>query len=219
MGRGSRRAFLASVAAATLLGSTAHAEPEHSGRAFVPPPLPTSGELQLFAQESPLLVQLTPTAPQAAESVLRAARAEPIGPQLRIWCVVGPRSRGTIARLRSMHALRAVEPDRAFATQPLRAAWPPSDPLSAQQWWVPAIGANSSVPPAAGVPVTDVDTGLDFSHPEFAARPNTVALNAQTTTGDEGEAHGTAVASVIAAPENGLGIVGVYPRAPERAGD
>jgi hypothetical protein len=219
VGRGSRRALLASVAAVTLLGSTAHAETEHSGRAFVPPPLPTPSELHLFARESPLLVQLTPAAPRAAESILRASRAEPIGPQLRLWRGVGPRFAGTISRLRRLHALRAVEPDRALSAQPLRAAWPPSDPLSAQQWWVPAIGANSAVPPAAGVPVTDVDTGLDFSHPEFATRPDTVALNAQTTTGDEGEAHGTAVASVIAAPENGVGIVGVYPRAALQAFD
>jgi len=175
--------------------------------------------LQLFARESALLVQLTPAAPQAAESALRAARAEPIGPQLRIWRVVGPRSAGTIARLRRLHALRAVEPDRALPAQPFRAAWPPTDPLSAQQWWVAAIGANSAVPPAAGVPVTDVDTGLDLAHPEFATRPDTVVLNAQTTTGDEGEAHGTAVASVISAPENGVGIVGVYPRAALQAFD
>jgi subtilisin family serine protease len=118
-----------------------------------------------------------------------------------------------------LHALRAVEPDRVLDPLPALAAWPPSDPLSAQQWWVPAIGANAVVPPAAGVPVTDVDTGLDFSHPEFAGRPNTVALNAQTTTGDEDEAHGTAVASVIAAPENGVGIVGVYPQAVLQAFD
>jgi subtilisin family serine protease len=118
-----------------------------------------------------------------------------------------------------MHALRAVELDRAFRARPTLAAWPPSDPLSSQQWWVPAIGANSVVPPPTGVPVTDVDTGLDFAHPEFAGRPNTVALNAQTTTGDEDEAHGTAVASVIAAPENGVGIVGVYPQAALQAFD
>ena len=219
MDRGIRRAFLASVAAATLLGSPAHAGTEHSGRAFVPPRLPSPGELRLFAQESPLIVQLTPAASRAAETMLRAAGAEPIGPQLRIWRLGGTRIATTVTRLRRMHALRAVEPDRALPAQPLRAAWPPSDPLSAQQWWVPAIGANQAIPPAAGVPVTDVDTGLDLSHPEFATRSDTVALNAQTTTGDEGEAHGTAVASVIAAPENGVGIVGVYPRATLQAFD
>jgi subtilisin family serine protease len=217
--RGIRRATLASVAAAALLGSTAHAETAHSGHAFFPPPLPTRDELELFARASPVILQLTPAAPRPAETVLRSAGAEPIGPQLRVWRLAGPAAARAIRRLQRMHALRAVEPDQALRPRPARAAWPPSDPLSAQQWWVSAIGANAVVPPAAGVPVTDVDTGLDFSHPEFAGRPNTVALNAQTTTGDEDEAHGTAVASVIAAPENGVGIVGVYPQAALQAFD
>jgi hypothetical protein len=212
MRRGVRRTTLASAAAVALLGSTAHAKAAHSGHAFVPPRLPAPGEVELFARQSPIVVQLAPAAPPAADNVLRAAGAEPIGPQLRVWRLAGPGAARTVARLLRQHALRAVEPDRALA-RPDRAAWPPGDPLSGQQWWVPTIGANAAVPPPAGVPVTDVDTGLDFSHPEFATRPDTVALNAQTTSGDEGEAHGTAVASVIAAPENGVGIVGVYPQA------
>src|SRR5204863_217617 len=65
----------------------------------------------------------------------------------------------------------------------------------------------------AGTPVTVVDTGLDVGHAEFAARPNTTLLNAQSTNGDEEETHGTAVSSVLAAPENGFGIVGIYPQA------
>jgi len=217
--RGIRRATLASVAAVALLGSTARAENAHSGHAFVPPPLPTRDAVELFARASPVILQLTPAAPAAAETVLRSVGAEPIGPQLRVWRLDGPGTTTAIARLRRLHALRAVEPDQAFQARPALAAWPPSDPLSAQQWWVQAIGANAAVPPPAGVPVTDVDTGLDFSHPEFAGRPNTVALNAQTTTGNEDEAHGTAVASVIGAPENGVGIVGVYPQAALQAFD
>jgi Subtilase family len=221
-----KRAVAALGAATALLGPAAHAEsahagsPAHSGHAFVPPQLPTPGELELFGQASaPLILQLTPAAPRAAETVLRAAGAEHIGPQLRIWRLRGPGSAKAIGRVRRLRALRAVEPDRTLRARPSLAAWPPSDPLSAQQWWLPTIGANTVVPPPAGVPVTDVDTGLDLSHPEFVARPNTVALNAQTTTGDEDEAHGTAVASVIAAPENGVGIVGVYPQAALQAFD
>ena len=220
MRRRLQRAGAALGVAPALLGPAAHAAtPAHTGRAFVPPQLPTPGELELFAREAPVILQLTPAAPRAADSMLRAAGAELIGPQLRIWRLDGPGSARAIARVQRLHALRAIEPDRTLRARPAPAAWPPSDPLSAQQWWVPAIRANTVVPPPAGVPVTDVDTGLDLSHPEFAARPNTVALNAQTTTGDEDEAHGTAVASVIAAPENGEGIVGVYPQAALQAFD
>ena len=60
------------------------------------------------------------------------------------------------------------------------------------------------------MPLTIVDSGVDASQPDFAGRPGTTYLNAQTVTGS-GEFHGTEVASVAAAPANGIGIVGVYP--------
>jgi hypothetical protein len=214
------RRFRAATTLVTALGLVATAPAgtsrtpsrAHSGRPFVPPPLPNARKLELFARGAPLLVQLAPAAPRSADAVLRDAGAEQIAPQLRVWKLSGPRAAATVERLRARHALRAVEPNRTLSL-PARAAWPPSDPLSGRQWWVAAVRANEATPPGPGVPVTDVDTGLDLSHPEFAARPNTVALNVQTTTGNDIEAHGTAVASVIGAPENGLGIVGVYPEA------
>src|SRR5205085_10683022 len=53
---------------------------------------------------------------------------------------------------------------------------------------------------------------------EFAGRPNTRLLNAQSVNGGE-EFHGTAVSSVVAAPENGVGLVGIYPQAVLRSYD
>ena len=67
-------------------------------------------------------------------------------------------------------------------------------------------------PPGPGKPLTIIDTGVDLTHEEFAGRPFTTALNRQTTSGPT-EEHGTAVASVAAAPRNNLGVVGVYPQA------
>jgi len=86
------------------------------------------------------------------------------------------------------------------------------------EWWRPAIGADRVDPPGPGKPVTVVDSGLDITHPEFASRPNTILMNKQTTTDDD-EDHGTEVASVIGAQNNGFGIVGVYPDAVLRAWD
>jgi subtilisin family serine protease len=86
------------------------------------------------------------------------------------------------------------------------------DPLQGQEWWLSRIGADQVAPPGPGVPITIVDSGADPTHPELAGRPNTSFLNDQTVTG-AGEFHGTAVASVAAAPENGVGIVGLYPQA------
>jgi hypothetical protein len=59
-----------------------------------------------------------------------------------------------------------------------------------------------------------IDAGLDLSHPEFNARPNTTPLNQQVINPRRSdEHHGTAVSSIVGAPANGLGVVGVYPQA------
>jgi subtilisin family serine protease len=87
-----------------------------------------------------------------------------------------------------------------------------ADPLSPQEWWLADIGADRAPPAGPGVPIAIVDTGVDASHPEFAGRPNTTYLNDQTTFGHD-EWHGTFVASIAAAPDNGAGVDGVYPQA------
>jgi hypothetical protein len=86
------------------------------------------------------------------------------------------------------------------------------EPLQGQEWWLAHIGADPAAAPPPGVPITVIDSGVDTTHPEFAGRPNTTFLNAQTVDG-AGEDHGTIVASLAAAPANGVGIVGVYPQA------
>jgi hypothetical protein len=106
-----------------------------------------------------------------------------------------------------LHAV-AIEPDRTVVPQ--RAA---AEPFAALEWWRAAVGADKVTPPGPGKRVTVIDTGLDTSHPEFAGRPNTTLLDLQSTSGAEDEAHGTAVSSVVAAPENGVGIAGIYPQA------
>ena len=87
-----------------------------------------------------------------------------------------------------------------------------SDPLAPQEWWLSRIGADQATPPGPGVPIAIVDSGVDPTQPDFAGRPSTTFLNDQTTVGRE-EYHGTAVASVAAAPDNGIGLDGVYPEA------
>jgi subtilisin family serine protease len=87
-----------------------------------------------------------------------------------------------------------------------------ADPLEPQEWWLADVGADPAVAPPAGVPITIVDSGTDPTHPDFAARPSTTFLNDQTTSGPD-EFHGTMVASIAAAPENGVDLVGVYPTA------
>jgi hypothetical protein len=68
------------------------------------------------------------------------------------------------------------------------------------------------------VPISLVDSGVDLDHPEFAGRPNLITLNTQEPQ-PFGGVHGTSVASVVGAQENGVGIVGVYPDAVIRSWD
>ena len=78
-----------------------------------------------------------------------------------------------------------------------------TDPFVPFEWWRPVVGADRAEPPGPGKQVTVVDSGVDLTHPEFAARPNTTVLNRQTTS-QEDEDHGTEVSSVIAAQNNGV---------------
>ena len=100
----------------------------------------------------------------------------------------------------------------------IAAAAVPTDPLVGQEWWRADVRVDTLEPPGPGMPVTLVDTGVDFSHPEFAGRPNLIALDNQEPA-PIGGVHGTATASVIGAPENGVGLVGIYPQAVIRTYD
>ena len=51
-----------------------------------------------------------------------------------------------------------------------------------------------------------------MTHPEFADAAEHVDAHSQAVGADD-ESHGTAVSSMIAAPANGIGLVGVYPDA------
>jgi hypothetical protein len=127
-----------------------------------------------------------------------------ISRRLGIWRVPTAVATRTGLRLRA----QAIEPDGALAPQ--RAL---VEPLAGFEWWRGAVGVDRVTPPPAGKLVTVIDTGLDVSHPEFAGRPNTTLFNQQATRPGEEEEHGTAVSSVVASPENGVGVVGIYPQA------
>jgi subtilase family protein len=142
-----------------------------------------------------------------------AAGGTELARELRIWRVPSY----AVADLRRAGVVSVSRPERLLptdATVQLQA----TDPLVPLQWWRAAIGSDQVESPGAGKPVTIVDSGIDLSHPEFATRPNTTALNPQTTS-EIDEDHGTEVSSVVGAPNNGVGIVGIYPDAVLRVWD
>jgi hypothetical protein len=166
-------------------------------------------ELDSLSAHDHALVQLRADAPAPAADQLRAAGGEVLSGPLRIWRLRNHAAARLIPGLAVDGVLREFQPDRPRALADHIAK---GDPFLGEQWWLQRVGADRVEPPGPGKPITVVDSGVDLAHPEFVGRPNTTALNSQTTVGRR-EFHGTAVASLIAAPSNGIGIVGVYPQA------
>jgi len=110
---------------------------------------------------------------------------------------------------------------------------PGSDNLSSLQWDMDQIHAPEARAINGGsstVLVGDIDTGLDYTHPDLA--PNVDFANSVSCIGgvpnqspaawNDDNGHGTHTAGTIAAAKNGIGIVGVAPNvriAAIKAGD
>jgi subtilisin family serine protease len=96
-----------------------------------------------------------------------------------------------------------------------------ADNLSPLQWDMRQIHTPEAHAITGGSPaviVGDIDTGLDFDHPDLA--PNYDAANSvdciggvpkPLQSGNDKNGHGTHTAGTIAAASNGIGIVGVAP--------
>jgi subtilisin family serine protease len=154
---------------------------------------------QLRSYDSGLVV-----ARPGAGPALRRAGGVKIATALPVWRVPSRSALQVLPGLFRDGLIAELSPD-----QPLSSF---AEPLQAQQWWIPAVGVDRAVPPGPGRPLTIIDTGVDMTHEEFASRPGTTVLNVQSTA-NQFEEHGTAVASVAAAPVNALGLLGVYPQA------
>jgi subtilase family protein len=157
------------------------------------------------------IVRLTGEAACTVPARLAGTGGTEIDAQLRLWRV----PTRLLPRLRAQGAVAASQAERTYTVA--QSTLTP-DPLEAQETWRQQIGIDGLTPPGPGVPITIVDSGIDFAHPEFVGRPDLVALNSQEPVGVGGE-HGTSVASVIGAPANGVGVVGIYPQAVLRSWD
>ncbi|HSB39605.1 MAG TPA: S8 family serine peptidase [Gaiellaceae bacterium] len=162
------------------------------------------------------LVELDRERLAEATPLLRRAGGRQLDGELALWRLPSWEAQRLLPLLERRGLVRSVTPDYPLGTDPRN----PSgffgqftDPLSATEWWPSHVGMTDWTAPGPGVPLTMIDSGVDLSHEEFAGRPDTVALNPQTFSANEEELHGTATASVAAAPLNAKGIVGIYPQA------
>ena len=161
------------------------------------------------------LVELRPSARCSDAVLVMASGGRLVAPSLGLYLVPDSGAGRLVALLKSRGSLRLSTPNRVAGRL---AVTDFSDPLVPTEWWRGAIGIASLTPPRAGRPVTIIDSGIDVSHPEFLGRANTETLNEQEPAPIGGE-HGTSVASIVGAPANGVGIVGVYPDAVLRSWD
>jgi hypothetical protein len=207
---------LLAVAIAALAVAPAGVAGEKAGRAILPPSTAGTRALSEALTYPHTLVALRRG--RGGAKLLENAGGVLLSRDLALWKVESSAAVTLVRVLRSRHALHYFEPDRRLGIRSAHLSQ--GDPLVSAQWWLDRVGADDAEPPGPGVPVTVVDSGVQRSHPEFRGRPATTYLNRQLLRGDpEDQAHGTAVASVVGAPSNGVGMVGVYPRARLRSFD
>jgi subtilisin family serine protease len=76
------------------------------------------------------------------------------------------------------------------------------------------LAADAGLPTGQGITVAVIDTGIDYNHPDLAGRVvgGTSYVPPNYTDYMDEVGHGTMIAGVIAATDNGNGIVGMAPR-------
>jgi hypothetical protein len=129
-------------------------------------------------------------------ATLRAAGGELVSSTIAVWRLPAAAAPAVLSALERRGLVGRVQPDRTLAR---RGQTPLGDAVPASDWWLAAIGVDRAPePPGPGKPVTVVDSGVDLTHPIFAGRPNTIALNTQAIDRGRARFHGTAVASLVA---------------------
>jgi Ca2+-binding RTX toxin-like protein len=137
----------------------------------------------------------------------------PAGPPVATVVEAAKPGRDEVAAFGALVDIGADAPSGPPIPEPMLA--PPTDTLYPTQWNLATI----NVLPVwddytgAGIVVAVYDEGIDTTHPDLDSR---VILGINTTTGGPGgqpieanDSHGTAVAGLIAAERNGIGVVGV----------
>jgi len=170
---------------------------------------------------------------------LLVAEGAPMGPASASGAVVSASGwrrievpiRGSVEQTAA--SLAAGSGTRVLVEQRYELLAPEDDPRFDEQWHLENNGQSGGVADADidvltawgsglgnGVVVAVIDSGVNMAHVDFVGQihparrdfvDNDNDPSPSATTADEG--HGTAVAGIIAAAENGLGITGVAPEA------
>jgi subtilisin family serine protease len=193
---------------------------------------------QASASETYIVLYRAQASPANAQTTIQKAGGSLVANYSQIGVVIAVSSSASFAetlrkdsRVEGVSATAEfgvrVAPDFEDASGPPPGDLPNSpasdtDNLSGLQWDMVQIHAPEAHEITGGSPeilVGDIDTGLDFTHPDLA--PNVdFANSASCVSGapdtnpaawDDDNGHGTHTAGTIAAASNGVGIVGVAP--------
>jgi hypothetical protein len=210
-----RRALAGGAAAALVAVPTAAANaPERRTAAAVPappaPPMTLPGEARIAAAPAARGRWIVGGRPgPAARALARRFGARRIGPAGTGGHVLSThRARAFAAALERRGLLVYAQPDTLAESHQAVAPDPLSVPPDNWRDW---IAEPALVPPQIGPAsplIALVDAQLDLSHGEWRGG-NTATIPQLPIT----NSHGTATASVAAAPDNGVGILGVWPKA------
>jgi subtilisin family serine protease len=183
-----------------------------------------------------LVVYGKSSVPTGATASIQAAGGTVVATYDAIGVVVARSDSGTFqASLQKNDQVAGVVATAAYATQlsddqldsskaPDAGSAPAtdSDSLSGLQWdmvQIHTLEAHAITGGSPNVVVGDIDTGLDYTHPDLAANVDD-ADSANCLSGapiqgkvaaNDDNGHGTHTAGTIAAASNGIGIVGVAP--------
>jgi hypothetical protein len=136
--------------------------------------------------------------------VARRFGAQLLVPGSGVYRVPRAAARPFAAALRSARLLAFAERDDRIRR---RTAFP-ADPRTPDQWWLRAVVDPSLTPP----PVTSRSPVLAIADSQLARRHSELKGHvASTAGGGASDEHGTAVAGVASAADNGKGIVGLWP--------
>lgn len=191
------RAFLIIVVGAVLLGVPAVALADEASRAH---------------EDSPYVVVYNDTVSDVGAATAGLKERLEFTPTFLYSSAI----KGFAARLTSdqLSALRAspevafVEPDITFtAASTVSLAAGETEPVGIRR-----IGAATTtlVHSPSGVNVAELDTGIDLSNSDLNAASGTNCIKSGTAAQDD-NGHGTNVAGIIAARDQGAGVVGVAP--------
>jgi hypothetical protein len=192
-------------AAAWLLATPAIA----SGAVSVEPPMTLPGDAAAATVRADGSTWIVGGRPGAAARALAARfRADPVGARgTGGYAVATGRARAFAAALRRRGLLVYAQPNTRSEFLSV-----PDDPLSVPPNAWRSVVADPALTPPVPTPTSPlialVDAQLDPTTPEFAGSNITTIKRYPVTI-----AHGTATASVAAAPVNGRGILGVWPGA------